>query len=384
MNSLDKGYCWPTPEQEFLLKAALLDGDIAVRAWKDWAAAVNFDLLDAGSQRLLPLLYWNLTRQNVQHHVLEVYKGFYRMAWYKNQLLLHRLNNVLRLFTCRKIPAVLLKGTAMAHLYYKNWALRPMNDFDLLVPQKKVLLAVDLLCENGWSPRLCMPNEADLKIRHAVTLVDGSGIDFDLHWRVILEWGMNNFERKMKSEYIEIYLDGRKAYTLSPTDQLFHILIHGARWNAVAPLRWIPDALVMLRQAGTTIDWNKLLREVRERNLIVPFQESIIYLRKVFDAPVPDDVMQAVTKLRPSAAERLEFWMHSHPRGFVRDFLYLWFMHIRSSASKSFGRLLVGFPSFLRQFWKVPENRNLVFFLVGKGIGKIIRKKKNNAVHEAF
>jgi len=137
MNSSDKGYCWPTPEQEFLLKAALLDGDIAIRAWKDWAAAVNFDLLDAGSQRLLPLLYWNLSRQNVQHHVLEVYKGFYRMAWYKNQLLLHRLNNVLRLFTCRKIPAVLLKGTAMAHLYYKNWALRPMNDFDLLVPQKK-------------------------------------------------------------------------------------------------------------------------------------------------------------------------------------------------------------------------------------------------------
>ena len=59
-----KGFFWPTHEQELLLKAVLLQGEGSIAAWKSWADAIDFDQLDAGSQRLLPLLYRNLVNQN--------------------------------------------------------------------------------------------------------------------------------------------------------------------------------------------------------------------------------------------------------------------------------------------------------------------------------
>jgi hypothetical protein len=380
MNRPCEGYSWPTAEQELLLKAALLTGEESIAAWKRWAAAVDFDLLDAGSQRLLPLLYRNLVKQGIEHPALAIYKGFYRMTWYKNQLLLHRLSRVLHLLDSRGIPAVLLKGAAMAQLYYNDWALRPMNDFDLLVPQEKTLQAVDLLCGDGWSPSLRKPDAEDLKIRHAVTLVDGSGMEFDLHWRVILEWGVNNFEQRMRHDYSKIRFNGIGAYALSPTDQFFHVLIHGARWNAVAPLRWIPDAMAILRQAGADIEWRKLIREAHDRNLTVAFRKTITYLQEQFHAPVPAEIMQEIATLKPSGAERLEFWMHNQPRGFVRDILFLWFMHARSSESKHYGKLLLRFPSFLKHFWKLPAHKSLVPFL---GV-RLIKKIKSGGEEESL
>lgn len=373
MNQPNEGYNWPTAEQELLLKAALLTGEEAIAAWKQWAASVDFDLLDAGSQRLLPLLYSNLAKQGIEHPALAIYKGFYRMTWYKNQLLRHRMGRVLRLLCSRGIPAVLLKGAAMAQLYYQDWALRPMNDFDLLVPQEKALQAVDLLCGDGWSPNLRTPDAEDLKIRHAVTLVDGSGMEFDLHWRVILEWGVNHFEQRMKHDYSKIRFNGVDAYALSPTDQLFHILIHGARWNAVAPLRWIPDAIMILREAGADIQWPRLLRQARERGQTIALRKTMTYLRVQFRAPVPAVIMKEIATLQPSVAERVEFWMHNRPRGFVRDALYLWFMHVRSSESENDGKRLLGFPSFLRRFWRLPAEKSLVLFLGVRLIRKITR-----------
>lgn len=382
MNHRNDGYNWPTTEQELLLKATLLSGEASIEAWKKWAAAIDFNLLDSGSQRLLPLLYRNLAEQGVKHPAIDIYRGFYRMTWYKNQLLVHRLQKVLHLLQSRNIPVVLLKGSALALVYYKDWALRPMNDLDLLVPRENVLQAVDWLCENGWSANLRRPDEEDLKIRHAVTLVDESGMELDLHWRVILEWGTHPIKPSVGTNVQAVRLNGIPVYALSPTEQFFHIMIHGARWNAVAPLRWIPDALTVLGQAGTAIDWTKLMRDAREKNLSIAFQKTITYLHQTFNAPLPDEVIREMGKLKPSVSERLEFWMHNKPRGFARDALYLWFMHVRSFETKNIGKRLSSFPLFLRRFWKLPDDKSLVVFLASRWAKKMTKNKKEETLRE--
>lgn len=372
MNADQEGYFWPTREQELLLKATLLREEDAVTAWRSWAAAVNFDLLDAGSQRLLPLLYKNLTDQNVRHPVIGVYKGFYRMTWYKNRLLCHRITNVLRLLDHHGIPALLLKGAALVSLYYKDWALRPMNDFDLLVPQDDALKTIDLLCQSGWTPAASMPAESDIQISHACTLIDDSGIEFDLHWRIMHESGGSDIDNNFKNSATLIDFYGVNVSVLSHTDQLFHVLVHGARWNAIAPLRWIPDAMMILRNAGLKIDWQRLLQEAHRRCLVVSIKKSLTYLHDVFAAPIPADIMANMERLSPSLTERIEFWMNGRSRGLVRDLFYLWFMHVRASGGTGSIRLMLRFPSFLRTFWKVPEDKGITGFLIHK-IVKIIR-----------
>lgn len=378
MENNTKGYFWPTPEQELLLKAAILKGEEAIIAWKNWGSTVNFDRLDAGSQRLLPLLYKNLTDNGISHPVINVYKGFYRMSWYKNRLLTHRLVSVLRLLDSNGIPVLLLKGAALVPLYYKNWALRPMNDFDLLVPYKDALRSVNLLCQSGWKPVDSMIDESDLLTKHAGTLIDDSGIEFDLHWRIMHESGRYEDDYNFLDGTGNINFENISVPVLSHTDQLFHILIHGTRWNEIAPLRWVPDSMMILREAGSFIDWDRLVNEARRRCLAVPLTKALFYLNETFAAPIPPEAISSIKKLKPSLTERMEFLIQSKSRSFLRDIFYLWFTHVRTSDVDGLVWLVLRFPSFLRRFWKVPQGNSLAVFLLRKLAIRSGLKKTNN------
>ena len=49
--------CWPSRQQELLLKASLLRGKEALSAWEEWRSDVDIEQVDVASHRLLPLLY---------------------------------------------------------------------------------------------------------------------------------------------------------------------------------------------------------------------------------------------------------------------------------------------------------------------------------------
>ncbi len=57
---------WPEGTHLALLRAALLDGEAAAAAFREWRENIVFDDLDGGSFRLLPLLRWNLGRLGVK------------------------------------------------------------------------------------------------------------------------------------------------------------------------------------------------------------------------------------------------------------------------------------------------------------------------------
>lgn len=48
---------------------------------------------------------------------------------------------------------MVLKGGSSAIRYYRDLGLRPMNDFDFLVPTGQAREAFDLLCRQGWKQR---------------------------------------------------------------------------------------------------------------------------------------------------------------------------------------------------------------------------------------
>src|SRR5262245_47798267 len=89
--SPDIGNLWPTPHQELLLGAALLNGDEALEAWEEWKVGVDVDTLDWGSQRLLPRLYKNLHLHGIDEPLVAKFKGYHRRTWCENQLRFHRL-----------------------------------------------------------------------------------------------------------------------------------------------------------------------------------------------------------------------------------------------------------------------------------------------------
>lgn len=111
--AVSAGGCWSRPDQMLLLRAALLDGEAALEAWRRWREGADLDGVDPGSFRLLPVLWHDLSRLGVDDPILERCRGIFRHAWSKNHLLLHRVRPVLAALEDSGIRALVLKAGTM-------------------------------------------------------------------------------------------------------------------------------------------------------------------------------------------------------------------------------------------------------------------------------
>src|SRR4030042_3024069 len=126
---------FPSFEQELFLQAALLPGDLGLAAWRQWSRHVAWEKdIYQGSFALLPLLYNHLKELGVDDPAMGRFKGIYRKVWYQNMTLLHETAEVLRVFEADRIDNLVLKGAALAPLYYQDIGLRKMHDVDVAVP----------------------------------------------------------------------------------------------------------------------------------------------------------------------------------------------------------------------------------------------------------
>jgi hypothetical protein len=185
------GGCWPTAQQELLLRAALLPGAAAQAAWQQWRTEVDVeeDHLDLGSFRLLPLVYHNLHKQGIDDPLMGRLKGMHRRAWVMNQLQFQACTQVLQSFHAAGIATLVLKGAALLCRYYPDQGVRPMGDFDVLVPKRQVVQAIEVLDQLGWQP-VGHPREGltpdYFAIRHAQGFANPTGRQLDLHWHVLV------------------------------------------------------------------------------------------------------------------------------------------------------------------------------------------------------
>jgi hypothetical protein len=362
-----EGGCWPTPTQLLLLRAALLSGKASLDAWRRWKARVHVDTLDRGSTRLLPLLYQNLAAQGVSDPQIARFKGVYRHTWYNNRLLFHNATPVLRAFHEAGIRTMALKGVALVPLYYRDFGVRPMNDFDLLVPTNQARKAIELLVSMGWTPNVDHP-ERLIPVRHGVGFVDAKGRALDLHWHVLQECCQPNADADFWACSVPVTIGDVPTLALNPTDQLLHVCVHGLVWNAVAPLRWVADAVVILGAAHADIDWQRLVAQARKRRLVLPVRHALNYLRKALGATIPRETLSALAKEPVSRRERLEYRAMTRPPGILGELPLYWHRYLRLSGAPTFGHALLGFPRYLQHTWRVASPWQVPLYAASVGI----------------
>ena len=73
-----------SPEHLMLLKAAHFKGPEAVHSWNEWKSMVSRETLADPSYRVMPLLYDNIHDQVESCELLQICKGTYKRAWYRN------------------------------------------------------------------------------------------------------------------------------------------------------------------------------------------------------------------------------------------------------------------------------------------------------------
>jgi hypothetical protein len=305
---------WPTRQQELLLQAALLDGPKAAEAWEVWHAAAEVTQLDPDAQRWLPHLYRALRSRGISHPEMARLKGVYRRIFYENQLLFHTMADVLGSFHRANIRTVLLKGAALVVQYYRDYGLRSMEDVDVLVPFDQASSAVTVLAGLGFTPVWDTRSEAEiLASRHGWDFKNDAGRQVDLHWRVLHDHIGPSPDVEFWNAAVPRVIGGVPTATLNAADELMHVIVHGTMWAPQPSVRWVPDALAIVRSARGDLDWDRLFGHARRYGYTLLLRVTLRYLNEVLDAPVPSGVLARFEAAPVSRPERIIYAARSRP-----------------------------------------------------------------------
>jgi len=370
---------WPSEEQDLVLRAALLDGEAAVSAFRQWAGRIDlhgdFDLATFG---LLPLLYDNVRKLGITHPLVGRLKGAYRLAWYKNHKLFDDVRPALVALTGAGIRTMLLKGVPLVFTTYCNHALRPMGDVDVLVPTEHVAGAIEVLQGIGWRP--FSPTSSDFfRYRHALCLIDAAEHEIDLHWHCLFELSGPGNDDFLWSSARPLDFNGLATLAPDPTRHLIVTIVHGLRWNPAPPIRWIADALAILRRSGDEVAWDELVGFATDARLSYRLHLGLSYLQQRFEAPVPPPVLAELGRAGRSTLERIENSvvlrdrrpLHARPIG------NLWIIfaeYCRFARRAGWSEFMVGFSHYLRFRWKL-RGRLEIPGVIWRGLVRRLREK---------
>ena len=161
-------------------------------------------------------------------------------------------------FTSEGIGALVVKGPVLAVEAYGDPAMRAYGDLDLLVRQRDIRRATELMSAAGYEAAVPLSAIDAGKI-------PGQYLFFQTDSRLLVELHndltLRYFPRRLPLEaffarQIRVRLDAHEAPALSVEDELVLISIHGAKhfWER---LMWIADvAALVSRQTG--IDWQRV------------------------------------------------------------------------------------------------------------------------------
>jgi hypothetical protein len=355
---------WPTPEQRLLLDAALRPGERGVAAFRDWRTRVSPEEDFGGNVfRLLPLVYHQLHSQRVDDPLMARLKGVYRRSWFESHRLFHATAPLVAKLAASGCEILILKGAPLVLSYYRNHALRPMADLDLMVRESQLPTAIAALRESGYVGVRLVTSDL-VRFQHALQFVHPDGAQIDLHWHVLFEAASASADQVFWAATEPGEFMGTPVRQPDPTSLLLQVVVHGIRANEETPIRWIPDALTIMRLRGGEIRWQQLVELATSCRLRYRLALGLAYLKETFEAPIPASVLAALGR-RQSLLERIEntVMLASTTRftGSALGTQWVSFTeYCRYAGSVGPWGFLVGYSEFLRYRWQLDGRREIV------------------------
>ena len=214
----------------------------------------------------------------------------YKINAFRNTLLTEELARVLRVLSDAGIPAITLKGPALAQALYGDPTLRSCVDLDILVPRSMVGRAFNLLRAKGYAGEFAPGFFADLLLRHDIEYGlrrSEHGFDYmvELHWGV--SWGGKAEQTITDQLWADAYpttVFGAPAYALSPEWQILFLAAHAARhqWQG---LKWLVDLHELY--SAPNVDWEKLDKKAKQLGWQELLRISFLACHSLFETPIP-------------------------------------------------------------------------------------------------
>ena len=198
------------------------------------------------------------------------------------------------------IPAVLLKGAAVAHTVYPESHLRPMTDLDIWVTDAELTDAVHRLLEKGFNvPQGVL---ADGRVSPALDqrrLCAGSGVLLELHGSVrSLECVSSERLERCRTRLVPLWIHGFRTRMLCPEDALVHTCLHVAMTNRFAKSQLsLLDVCLLIEAHGADLDWDRMAADASREHIAVYLTLALTTARDVWGARIPEEFVAAIGEI---------------------------------------------------------------------------------------
>jgi hypothetical protein len=173
-------------EQILLLEAGLEEKeDESFKKFKIWADSQDFSKEFSHTEyRLVPFLWFRHRSVFKEHPIYDRFQGVYKRTLFHNSRLLKSGIDISQLLENASISHAFVKGLNFMLKVYPSWGTRPMNDMDLLVYEKDLVKASQVLERAGYVPKKPL-KVVKLLNKNSIGFVSKEGIGVDLHIRPI-------------------------------------------------------------------------------------------------------------------------------------------------------------------------------------------------------
>jgi hypothetical protein len=272
----------------------LLQGDI------DW----DYVLQLAFRHNVAPLLFRSLEAvapSAVPRAIRAQLKEQIQVYIQGNLFLTRELLNLLTLFERHSIPAIPYKGPVLAVSVYGDLGLRPSNDLDILVQERHLLQAMQVLVSHGYQmirPSSIAQLEKDLQSIRINELIQKSlwayqlifshperqGI-VELHWRITPKYVFPNNPARLWENLKPVMLGGSMVLTFSPENLLWFLCVHGTKHQWIR-LSWLCDIAELIR-AYPDLNWEQVLVQATKLGIERRLYLGLLLVSCLLETPLP-------------------------------------------------------------------------------------------------
>ena len=209
------------------------------------------------------------------------------------------------------IPVILLKGVALATTVYDSIGLRPMGDIDLLIKPPDLPRAQEMLIALGYAFYPDRARDFDRSFGRAKTFTRQTpyAMSIDLHWR-LLEWPRGQQATLLTKWLWDSAVERRVAdvptLVLSPEGQVLHLTTHLAK-HGWGRLLWFYDIAQVLRCYEDELDWNLIIAQAREFEILKALQVTLAKTVELLAPPLPPGVLERLGSAKVGLRENAAF-----------------------------------------------------------------------------
>lgn len=270
------------------------------------------DLFHKSAQHhVTPLLYHRLTTFHpgtpIPANVMERLRQVYLQCAGRNMGLYHELGKILGRLRQQGIPVIALKGAHLAIAVYRNIALRPMADVDLLVKQTDLLKVQDILVEQGYFPS---KEEIFCAQEHLPSYRKKDSILIEIHFNIVAPPFSDRVDvEKLFARAQTCFIEGIEVLSLCPEDLLLHLCMHASFHhvfdNGIRPLF---DISHTIEHYTEELDWEQVLSRGKEWGVSKCVYLCLFLAKRFAGASIPGQIMKDLDVYNDSfhAAARAE------------------------------------------------------------------------------